>query len=179
VTEEGLSPIPREARPFQGQPAGLVSRCLANVVDALVVGVVLVVGYVTVNGVMFVLDPQNFAFTDPSLAWTALWALWTTVVYFAGAWMSTGRTYGAHVMGLRVVGRRGRRVRPAIALARALLCVFFPIGLLWCAVSPNRRSLQDIGLRTSVVYDWRPRADKRSKVAGSPAPGEPGAPLPS
>jgi uncharacterized RDD family membrane protein YckC len=172
VTEEGLSPIPREARPFQGQPAGLVSRCLANIVDALVVGAALVGGYVTVNGVLFVLDPQNFAFTDPSLAWIAVWALWTTVVYFAGAWMSTGRTYGAHVMGLRVVGRRGGRIHPVVALARALFCVFFPIGLLWCVVSPNWRSLQDVGLRTSVVYDWRPRADKRNGVPGSPDPGE-------
>ena len=178
MTEEGLSPIPREARPFQGQPAGLVSRCLANIVDALVVGAVLVGGYVTVNGLLFVLDPQNFAFTDPTLARTAFWALWTTVVYFAGAWMSTGRTYGAHVMGLRVVGRRGRRVRPGVALARALFCVFFPIGLLWCAVSPNRRSLQDVGLRTSVVYDWRPRAAKQGKGARSPDAGEPGAAFP-
>jgi uncharacterized RDD family membrane protein YckC len=165
VTEEGLSPIPREARAFQGQPAGLVSRCLANIVDALVVGIALVGGYVTVNGVLFVLDPQSFAFTDPSLAWITLLALWTTVVYFAGAWMSTGRTYGAHVMGLRVVGRRGGRAHPVVALARSLFCVFFPIGLLWCALSPNRRSLQDAVLRTSVVYDWRPRAADRSKVA--------------
>ena len=45
------------------------------------------------------------------------------------------------------------------ALLRAALCVGFPIGLLWCAVSPSRRSLQDAVLRTSVVYDWRPRGE--------------------
>lgn len=164
MTEEGLSPIPREARPYQGQPAGLVSRCVANIVDALVVGAVLVAGYVTFNGLMFVLDPQGFAFTDTTLGWTVFWAITVTVVYFAGAWMSTGRTYGCHVMGLRVVGRRGGRVRPVVALLRAVLCVLVPIGLLWSAVSPQRRSIQDIGLRTSVIYDWRPRAELRDHV---------------
>jgi uncharacterized RDD family membrane protein YckC len=160
VTEEGLSPIPREARPFQGHPAGLVSRCIANVIDGLVVGAVLVAGYVGLNGLLFVTDPQGFSFIDPTLGWVAFWAVDVTVLYFAGAWMSTGRTYGCHVMGLRVVGRRGGRVRPSVALLRALFCVGFPVGLLWCAVSPNERSVQDVALRTSVVYDWRPRADK-------------------
>lgn len=160
MTEEGLSPIPREARAYQGHPAGLVSRCLANVIDSLVVGLVLVAGYVGVNGLLFVLDPQGFAFIDPTLGRVVVWAMTVTTFYFAGAWMSTGRTYGCHVMGLRVLGRRGRRVRPLVALLRALACVFFPIGLLWCAISPNLRSLQDVALRTSVVYDWRPRADR-------------------
>jgi hypothetical protein len=30
----------------------------------------------------------------------------------------------------------------------------FPAGLLWCAVNARNRSLQDIVMRTSVVYDW-------------------------
>jgi uncharacterized RDD family membrane protein YckC len=162
VTEEGHSPIPREARPYQGHPAGIVSRSLANVVDGLLVGALLVAGYIGLNAVMFVADPQTFAFIDPSLGWIVLWAVWVTVLYFTGAWAITGRTYGCHLMGLRVVGRRGGRVRPLVALARALLCVFFPIGLLWCAVSPYERSLQDVLLRTSVVYDWSAHAGERS-----------------
>jgi uncharacterized RDD family membrane protein YckC len=35
--------------------------------------------------------------------------------------------------------------------------VGFPVGLLWCAADPARRSVQDIVLRTSVVYNWLPR----------------------
>ena len=64
-------------------------------------------------------------------------------------------------MGLRVVNSRGRRLNPLIALARAVFCAFFPIGLFWCAVSRKRRSVQDLVLRTSVVYDWNPRAPWR------------------
>jgi uncharacterized RDD family membrane protein YckC len=160
VTEEGLSPIPREARPYQGHPAGLVSRSIANMIDGVLAGAVLVAGYVGLNAVLFVADPQTFAFVEPSLLWIVFWAECVTIVYFTGAWASTGRTYGCHLMGLRVVGRRGGRVRPGVALARAILCVNFPIGLLWCALSPHERSLQDVLLRTSVVYDWRPRTRK-------------------
>jgi uncharacterized RDD family membrane protein YckC len=75
----------------------------------------------------------------------------------AATWSITGRTYGDHVMGLRVVGRRSERVWPPTALLRAVFCVGFPVGLLWCGVSSSRRSLQDVVLRTTVIYDWRPR----------------------
>jgi hypothetical protein len=36
---------------------------------------------------------------------------------------------------------------------RALLCVLFPVGLLWVLLSGENRSVQDVVLRTSVVYD--------------------------
>ena len=81
------------------------------------------------------------------------------VLYATTAWSTVGRTYGCHVMGLRVVSRRGRRLHLLVALARAVLCVVFPIGLLWCAVSRTQRSVQDLPLRTTVIYDWNPRAD--------------------
>lgn len=38
---------------------------------------------------------------------------------------------------------------------RALACALFPIGVLWVAVSRENWSLQDVVLRTSVIYDWR------------------------
>jgi len=42
------------------------------------------------------------------------------------------------------------------AFVRAVFCVALPIGLL-CGVLADRRSLQDLLLRTLVVYDWKPR----------------------
>ena len=80
------------------------------------------------------------------------------VLYLTVAWSIIGRTYGCHVMGLRVVSRRGKRLRPLVALLRAVLYVMFPIGLLFCAGGVGRRSLQDLVLRTSVIYDWLPRS---------------------
>jgi uncharacterized RDD family membrane protein YckC len=60
-------------------------------------------------------------------------------------------------MGLRVVSYRGGRMTLPGALLRAVFCAAVPIGLLWVAVSRENRSLQDVVLRTSVVYDWQPR----------------------
>ena len=49
---------------------------------------------------------------------------------------------------------QGARLHPLGALARAAFYVIFPIGLLWVLVSGQNRSLQDLVLRTSVIYDW-------------------------
>jgi len=48
------------------------------------------------------------------------------------------------------------------SLIRALLCVYFPFGLLWAGIDRRHRSVQDLILRTSVVHDWLIRpADPR------------------
>jgi hypothetical protein len=41
-----------------------------------------------------------------------------------------------------------------------VFCAFVPVGLFWVAVSSQSRSVQDLFLRTSVVYDWQPRNGK-------------------
>jgi uncharacterized RDD family membrane protein YckC len=79
------------------------------------------------------------------------------VVYLAMGWSSTGRTLGKQLMGLRVVAAGGEVMGVGTAVMRATLCVVFPIGLVWCALSRTNRSAQDVVLRTSVVYDWAPR----------------------
>ncbi|MFI7061288.1 RDD family protein [Kribbella sp. NPDC050124] len=147
--------VPREAQPYQGRRAGLVTRSIAGVIDGIVVVVALVAGYVGVNGLLFLIDPRGFQFSEASPLLSVTTGLVVLTGYFFVAWSLTGRTYGCHVMALRVVGRGGRRVRPIVALARAILCVAFPIGLLFCAGGRRHSSLQDLVLRTSVIYDWR------------------------
>ena len=159
--ESRISPVPREARPYQGASAGLVTRLVANAVDALSVSAALLAAYAGFNALLFLVSPRDFEFASASAWLSVTTALLALVVYMTAAWSITGRTYGDHVMGLRVVGRRGHRVWPPTALVRAALCVGFPIGLLWCGVSASRRSLQDIVLRTAVIYDWRPRRASR------------------
>jgi uncharacterized RDD family membrane protein YckC len=157
MTEGRVSPIPREARPYQGQRAGLVTRLIAGAVDAVVVVALLLVAYVTLNGLLFLVDPRGFQFTETSPLLSVGAALVALVLYLSAAWSITGRSYGCHLMGVRVVSRRGRRLRPHIALLRAAFYSLFPIGLLWCAGGREHRSLQDLVLRTSVIYDWQPR----------------------
>jgi len=160
----GVSPVPREARPYQGQRAGLVTRTVAGVVDALVVAVALAVGYAGWIGLRFVLDPRGFELSGLNALPGMTTALVLCVLYLSTAWSVTGRTYGGHVMGLRLVDRRGRHPGLFVAMARAVLCTLFPIGLLWCVVGPARRSVQDLLLRTAVIYDWLPEADDNGAV---------------
>jgi uncharacterized RDD family membrane protein YckC len=156
MTDHDLSHLPREARAFQGRPAGIVSRLVANVVDAAVVVGILLAGYLGINGLLFFLDPRGFDFQEPVPLWTLTAAFTVAGFYFAISWAWLARSIGDHVMGLRVVGRQGRRIRPLVALLRAAFCVVFPIGLFWCVINPRSASVQDIVLRTSVVYDWMP-----------------------
>lgn len=156
MTEGGVSPLPREARPYQGQRAGLVTRLVAATLDGVVVGLVLVAGYAGISGLLFLIDPRAFSFPEVSLVFSMASAFVVLVVYLTVAWWLSGRSYGCLVMGLRVVGRRGQRLSLASALLRAWLCAVFPAGLLWVAVSRENRSAQDLLLRTSVVYDWQP-----------------------
>jgi uncharacterized RDD family membrane protein YckC len=155
--EEQISLVPREGRPYQGARAGLVTRLVANVVDAVTVSIALLALYLGLNALLFLISPSDYQFASASVVLSVTVALLAMVLYMTAAWSITGRTYGDHVMGLRVVGRRGDSVWPPVALLRAVLSVGFPIGLLWCGVNGSRRSLQDVLLRTAVIYDWRPR----------------------
>jgi uncharacterized RDD family membrane protein YckC len=169
VSEHEIDPVPREARRYQGTPAGVVTRVIANTIDALVVGVVLGLGYAGWASALFIIDPLDFRFPSPGILFSLTAGFVVSLVYLWLAWWLTARTYGGQVMGLRVRGRSGKRLGPLRSLARSAFCVFFPVGLFWCVVSPERRSVQDIALWTAVVYDWHP---------GSAGPGEPAAVTP-
>lgn len=160
-----LEPPPTASR-IQGEPAGLVSRLLANAVDAIVAAVVVGIGYLGVVLFRLVTDRTQFEWPAPSFA--AIFLLYEAVlaVYLTLGWTTTGRTVGKQVMGLRVVARRGGRMRLPGAFLRAALCVVFPVGLLWVAVDRGDRSVQDLVLRSAVVYDWH-RLAPGSADAGS------------
>jgi uncharacterized RDD family membrane protein YckC len=149
-----VDPIPREARPFQGHRAGLVTRTAAAAIDIGIVLLALGVCYLGVSAFLFLLNPRSFSAPTPSLAVMCGAGGLFLVGYLAVSWVGNGRTYGNHVMGLRVVGRHGRPPHAPVALLRAVCYVLFPLGLLWVLISGSNRSLQDLVLRTSVIYDW-------------------------
>lgn len=158
---DALSPVPREARAYQGRRAGLVSRVVAAAIDSVVVTTGLLLGYAGIAALIFVADPRTFSFPDVNLVFSVFWWLTLLVGYLTITWRASGRSYGCLVMGLRVVGRNGRKLGLVGALVRATLYAVFPIGLLWCAVNRENRSVQDLVLRTGVVYDWQPSAHAR------------------
>jgi uncharacterized RDD family membrane protein YckC len=165
VPDGGVSPIPREARPYQGRRAGLVTRLVAACIDGACVGLALMGAYLGLSGVLLLLDPRGFSFPDFDLLFSLTAAFITSVLYLTVAWWLAGRSYGDLVMGLRVLNPWGGQLRLSGAFVRAVFCVVLPVGLLWVAVSRQNRSLQDVVLRTSVVYDWQAHGP-----ASAPAP---------
>ena len=158
--------IPKEARPFQGRRAGLASRTLAGVLDGLVLIAVLAGSYGAWAVTVFLWNPSGFRVPTPSRLLVLVAGYVVAIAYLTLCWQISGRTYGDQVIGLRVVGRSGGTLRLATALVRAVICALVPLGLLWTAVSRQNRSLADLLLRTSVVYDWR-TAPPPAHVAGA------------
>ena len=160
--------VPAEARPYQGLRAGVITRTMAAVIDFATVLAALGGTWLALFGLGFMLNPTDFA--PPTYdTWVVLVAgAFYCLVYLTVAWATTGRTVGDHLLGLRVVNFRGERVRFIGALLRAAFCITFSIGLFWAAVSRQNRSVQDVVLRTSVIYDW-----DVGPVPSAPAPAPP------
>jgi len=156
--------VPAAVRPRQGHRAGIVTRCGAGAVDLALACAAVVAMYAAWSTVSFLVSPRTFSFPDPPTGLLLVAVLGTLVAYLAAAWATTGQTYGDRLLGLRVVDRDGRRLRPVPAATRALLCALIPVLLFWVLVSRENRAGQDILLGTSVVYDWTMHAP--------PAPGD-------
>lgn len=149
--------MPAEALAGQGHRAGLVTRLVAGTLDGAVVGVLLAIGWAALAFVLFLVNPRDFSFPRFGLVFSLTTACATAITYLTLAQVLAGRTYGALVMGLRVVRRGGRPLRLPRAAARAVLVVLAPIGILWVPIGRGNRSVQDLLLDTEVVYDWAPR----------------------
>ena len=137
---------------IQGTRAGLITRSIANIADLVVVTLLVAAGYSAVAATRFLLSPTTFSFPAPSPETLLILGLWLLAVYFAITWAVVGGTYGDRLLGLRVTDDRGARLGWARCAARAFLCTIFPVGLVWVLVSQENRSVQDVLLRTSVVY---------------------------
>jgi uncharacterized RDD family membrane protein YckC len=163
--------VPAEARAFNGAPAGLVSRTLANIVDLIVVAALLAAGYLGVAGLLFLRRGASFSF--PVVSYPTAYAIgfagW--VVYMAIGWRTNGRTYGDHLLGLRVRTIGDGPLGAPRAVIRAVLCAIAPLLLIWVAFSKQQRSVQDLLVRTHVIYDWS--GARSDAPPGTPADGPP------
>jgi uncharacterized RDD family membrane protein YckC len=166
------SPVPAAAsgaaakRPSPPAHAGVVTRLLAAAVDAVVVVVLTALLDLAAAGAWFLWSPVDFRWPRPTTSVTVVVLLLVAVVYLAVGWALTGRTYGSRLMGLRVLSSRHQLLGWTRSMLRALMSVFWPVGLFWCAISRTRLSLADVVLRTVVVYDAQPYARVRD---GDPA----------
>jgi uncharacterized RDD family membrane protein YckC len=125
---------------------------LANAIDFAILVVVLGAGYLGWSAWLFLRRGASFRFPTVTYQGTYVVGAIVLTLLFAIAWSTTGRSYGDRLLGLRVINRRGERLGFAPAFVRAVLCVAFPPLLFWAIV--DRRSVQDLVLRTAVIYDW-------------------------
>ena len=145
--------LPEPARAFQGERAGFPSRVAACLIDVGLVAGLMVGIWLGLSLLQIVFTP-GLNVDPPSAADLVVWGYILTTLYWTGAWATSGRSLGAWFMGVRVVGGKGQRLPWPRSLLRAAFCVGFPFGLLWSLFSGRNRSLQDIVLRTIVIYDW-------------------------
>jgi uncharacterized RDD family membrane protein YckC len=143
-----------------GHTAGPISRAIADVVDVVVAIVVTVIVWLGAALARFVIAPLRFEWPTPGIVSLAVIAWIFLVVYLAIAWSGTGRSVGKQLMGLRVRMKGGAPLGGGRALARAVTCAVFPLGLLSSFFNRDNASLQDVLLRTTVVYDWQPKVPR-------------------
>ena len=138
----------------QPRPAGIVTRVAAMGVDMAVCVIIGASLFLFVAGARLIWTPTTFEWPSAPFWGSLGFELVIAVFYLTGSWAMTGRSYGDSLLGLRVLSARREIPGWALSFVRAVFCVLFPVGLFWVAVSPNRRSVQDVVLRTVVVYDW-------------------------
>lgn len=146
------------ARHLQGQRAGILSRGLAFSADIGIAFLVYTFLVAAVNLLWDLLFSNKLSVPTPPGWFSALMIFWTLVIYLTLGWASTGRTIGKQLLGLRVVRADAEPLKPGQALVRAILCAVFYPGILWVPFDRRCRSLQDMALKTVVIYDWIPEA---------------------
>lgn len=165
-----LTELSPDVAGLQGRRAGFVTRGVAYSIDALVVitgvpailfGLAVVQGLLRFEAPVYPPDIPDWLTATIS----GLWGFW----YFVGLWWATGRTLGAALMGVRVVGRTKDHVGVIRAAIRwwVMVLTLFVVGPVWLAVSRSRLALHDRAAHTQVVYD---SATKRSEIQVALAP---------
>ncbi|MBF6619796.1 MAG: RDD family protein [Patulibacter sp.] len=135
--------------------AGLVTRALAFLLDALVVNLVAVLTTGAVGLAVSVLAGDPSIGGTGAVAGALAFALWSAG-YFVAGWSIGGQTIGAAVMGIRVLGADGRPLRPCRALVRLFAISIGAIPLLagiWILLwDRRRRAFHDRVVRSVVVH---------------------------
>ena len=133
-------------------PAGLVRRIAAGVYDLfLLVGLLLLAG--------LALLPFNHGHAvDGHNPLVRLYFLFVPYLFFSWFWMHGGQTLGMKAWRMQLRNHDGGPVQWHQAILRYLtawISWLSIVGMLWCLVDAQRRSLQDIVSRTELVVQPR------------------------
>ncbi len=151
--------VPTSTR-LQGQ--GVLIRCIAWLIDSIVLGIVTSVVFVPVMLAAFVVDSSSSTFFNGSPLWIAvLGTLVLQFVYFTALEGRYGQTLGKFVSEIKVVNEDGSRVGYKAAALRTLLRlidflpILYAVGALLIWSSDKRQRLGDIVAHTIVISHVR------------------------
>ena len=137
--------------------AGLISRSMAYVLDALIVAVFTGVSATALGMVASVVGNIATELSQMVLTSYLKFLPFLFAIYCTLFWALAGRTPGMALLGLRVLRVDGHPIGWFASLIRALLLAFFPIGALWLLVDRRRQGLQDKAAQTAVLRHSSPR----------------------
>jgi len=131
--------------------AGIVSRAIAYVIDALIVTVVAAGVMVVVVSVSAVVSTQARDLARAAVPVFLILLPTVLALYSFLFWALAGRTPGMALLGVRVTAVSGRPVAWLPSLVRAVVLAYFPVGALWLLVDRRGQGLHDKLARTMVV----------------------------
>jgi uncharacterized RDD family membrane protein YckC len=143
-----------QARPY----AGLVTRALALLVDAVVINVIAAVTGAVLGLIGSLLGVGNLGIVA-AVTGGLLWLAWTGV-YFIAFWMVTGQTPGARLFGVRVVSSTERDLGPIRAVARfvVMMVALVPLGAGFLTVLFDGRRRGPHDMIAATVVRWAAKA---------------------
>jgi uncharacterized RDD family membrane protein YckC len=155
---------------LQGTYAGIVSRLIAYVIDAVIVVSALTVGAYVVAAVARTMNIVEDASLEPAReALTGAIALSITFgTYLVLGWWLFGKSIGKAIMGLRIVRADGSTPGVWKSILRfvgyGLSALFCFAGFGWIAIDNRRRGWHDHLAGTYVVYDWEARSQGLTRL---------------
>jgi uncharacterized RDD family membrane protein YckC len=170
---------PMASQDLLGSYAGFISRCLAMVIDSLIISFsfIALTWFVSVTTTMLQLRtflgfsfnaiPGFTGFLDFLFGPVSAGLLTGVYIlsYHVFFWTLTGQTPGKALLGVRVVTTDGKRISPWRGILR--FCGYFlaaiplGIGLLWMLVDDQRQGWQDKVAGTYVIYTWAAQPDEQ------------------
>jgi uncharacterized RDD family membrane protein YckC len=151
---------PQQGLELQSKPAGMVTRFLAFLIDAFLVGLLFTYGQALFRLAIEVLTGKTWTASDHRIVTSTLFVAFV-LLYVVVPTSLVGRTVGKGIAGVLIQRADGRPVGPKHALIRA---VAFPLsflllgaGFIVALVRPDRRALHDLIADTRVVYAWDAR----------------------
>jgi uncharacterized RDD family membrane protein YckC len=153
--------------------AGLVTRALALIVDAVVINVIALITGAVLALIGSLLGVGKVGIVA-ALTGGLLWLGWTGL-YFIVFWIATGQTPGARLLGIRVVSASPRPLGIVRASLRfvVMMLALIPLGAGFVTVLFDERRRGPHDMAAATVARWVPAAEAPgldTAVAPAPAP---------